>query len=159
MFGVLDQLVTRLAGPDEAEILGGMRWAWSHEGDPDRGADSPGRSEYVDTFADLARAHTDTHPAYLSFVEGEPVGMAWLALIARPPGVGQLNRYVGDIQSVYVAPQWRNRGVGGHLMATIIAESRARGLTNLSVRAGLRPRPFYHRIGFTRDGGVLDLKL
>jgi GNAT superfamily N-acetyltransferase len=156
---VLDGFVTRLATAEEAEILGGLRWAWTHESDPVRAAQSPERLEYVAAFADWARVHAETHLAFLSFVDGEPVGMAWLALLARPPGAGHFHRFVGDIQSVYVLPRWRNQGVGGHLMATIMAEAKARGLPNLSVRAGTRARPFYRRIGFTHDDGVLDLRL
>ena len=134
-----------------------MRWDWSHESNPV--PDSPERSSYVTAFAAWTREHAGSHLPFLAVAGDEPVGMAWLAIVARPPGVDHFHRFVGDIQSVYVIPAWRGRGVGGLMMATIIAEAKARGMTNLSVRAGRRPRPFYRRLGFTHDDGVLDLNL
>jgi Acetyltransferase (GNAT) family len=44
------------------------------------------------------------------------------------------DRRYGDIQSVIVGEEHRNRGVGGALMAAILTEARLRGLLHLTAR-------------------------
>ncbi len=59
-----------------------------------------------------------------------------------------------EILDVAVAPQWRRRGLGAHLLQQVLEqlpEDIARVL--LEVRASNRPaRGLYHKLGFSEDG-------
>lgn len=51
------------------------------------------------------------------------VGVACLLVAERVPGNDSLDRRYGDVQSVEVRVQYRNRGIGRALIAAILAEA------------------------------------
>jgi GNAT superfamily N-acetyltransferase len=83
--------------------------------------------------------------------------MAWLVLSERVPEPGAPTRPTGDLQSVFVLPDFRARGIGRQLIQAVIDTASTLGLEYLSVRAGTRSRPLYQRLGFTTNGHVLEL--
>ncbi|XVQ15773.1 GNAT family N-acetyltransferase [Spirillospora sp. CA-255316] len=85
--------------------------------------------------------------------------MAWLVLSERVPEPGAPARPTGDLQSVFVLPDFRAQGIGRRLIEAVINTASALGLEYLSVRAGTRSRPLYQRLGFTTNGHVLELGL
>ena len=62
-----------------------------------------------------------------------------------------------ELEDLYIAPELRNRGHGGFLLAEIEALARDRGLKGVSL--GVNPdenpdaRRFYERHGYRHDGG------
>jgi GNAT superfamily N-acetyltransferase len=71
---------------------------------PDRLRDAP-----LPAFAGWMDDHRASHLAWLA-EEDRPVGMAWLVITHRVPGPEEWTRLSGGIQSVFVAPDFRNRG-------------------------------------------------
>jgi GNAT superfamily N-acetyltransferase len=111
--------------------------------------------QQVAAFADWMAAHAGTHLPFVAEADGQVVGAAWLAVAARVPRNGSLDRRFGDIQSVMVAEAYRNRGAGTALITAILAEARTRRLTHVSVHSGRRAVGFYLRNGFTQHRQLL----
>jgi GNAT superfamily N-acetyltransferase len=99
-------------------------------------------------YADWVAAHAETHLPFVAEVDGYVVGVAWLLLAERVPGNESLDRWYGDVQSVMVREENRNNGVGGALMAAILAEARTRCLLYVTVHSGRRAVDFHLRNGF-----------
>lgn len=88
-----------------------------------------------------------------------PVGMAWLAIVERVPGPARWRRLSGYVQSTYVSPRHRGRGLGSALIDAVIDEAVRRELDYLAVHPSERSFPLYRRLGFSGAGDVLELDL
>jgi len=64
----------------------------------------------LEGYADWVAAHAETHLPFVAEIDGFVVGAAWLLVAERVPGNGSLDRRYGDIQSVMVREEYRNRG-------------------------------------------------
>jgi GNAT superfamily N-acetyltransferase len=109
----------------------------------------------LEAYAGWVAAHADTHLPFVAEIDGYVVGVAWLLVAERVPGNALLERWYGDIQSVMVREQYRNRGIGGALIAAILAEARTRGLLHVTVHSGRRAVDFYLRNGFSQHRQLL----
>lgn len=98
----------------------------------------------------------DASVCKLAVLEGELVGMAWLAVFDRVPNPGALHRLSGDVQSVFVVPEHRGRGLGRRLMEAICDTADDLGIRKLTVDANDAALPFYHRLGFTHSHVLLQ---
>ena len=105
-------------------------------------------ADHLEAFADWVAAHAETHLPFVAEADGHVVGSAWLLVAERVPGAGAPERWYGDVQSVMVREEHRNRGIGGALMAAILAEASARELLHVTVHSGRRAVDFYLRNGF-----------
>ena len=112
----------------------------------------PGR---LAAFADWVGAHAGTHLPFVAEVDGNVVGAAWLIVAERVTREGTLDRRFGDVQSVMVRADHRNRGIGAALTAAILAEARSRGLSHVTVHSGRRAVDFYVRNGFSQHRQLL----
>ena len=83
--------------------------------------------------------------------------MAWVT--ERVLGPEKRMRLSGDLQSVYVATEHRDQGLGSLLIAALIEEAQKEGLVWLSVHPSPRSFSFYRRLGFTGEGSLLSLDL
>lgn len=106
-------------------------------------------------YAGWVTAHAETHLPFVAEIDGYVVGAAWLLVAERVPGNESLDRWYGDIQSVMVREEHRNRGIGGALMAAILAEARTLGLLHVTVHSGRRAVDFYLRNGFRHHRQIL----
>jgi GNAT superfamily N-acetyltransferase len=106
-------------------------------------------------YADWVAAHASTHLPFVAEAGGHVVGAAWLLVADRVPRGAAFDRRYGDIQSVMVRAEHRNRGVGTALIAAILAEARARDLAHVTVHSGRRAVDFYLRAGFTHHRRLL----
>jgi len=109
----------------------------------------------LEAYAGWVAARAETHLPFVAEIDGFVVGAAWLLVAERVPGNGSLDRRYGDIQSVMVREEYRNRGVGGALMAAILTEARTRGLLHVTVHSGRRAVEFYLRNGFSHHRQLL----
>ncbi len=106
-------------------------------------------------FAGWVAARVETHLPFVAEIDGYVVGAAWLLVAERVPDNESLDRWYGDVQSVMVREEYRNRGVGGALMAAIRNEARTRGLLHVTVHSGRRAVDFYLRNRFSHHRQLL----
>ena len=106
-------------------------------------------------YADWVAAHAETHLPFVAEIDGHVVGAAWLLVAERVPSNESPDRWYGDIQSVMIREEYRNRGIGGALMAAILTEARRRGLLHVTVHSGRRAADFYLRNGFSHHRQLL----
>lgn len=85
----------------------------------------------------------------LAEAAGQPVGLAWGRIEPASPDVAHLYQ-------MWVAPGHRRRGVGGRLLAAVVAWSQARQASYLELGVTLGDTParrLYERAGFAPVGG------
>jgi GNAT superfamily N-acetyltransferase len=139
----------------DAPALARLRWNWR----ADEHGEVPGtvdRATFVDYFTTWVVDHLSTHLPFVAEVDGRLAGMAWLMLPDRVPSVSNLDRRFGDVQSVYVVPELRGAGIGGALMAAILAEARIRELEFVTVHSSPLAVPMYERSGFRAGRNWLE---
>ena len=135
--------------------MAGLRFRWCHE----EGGESGDLAAFIPAFGAWWREHDRSRLGFLAEVEGEPVGIAWLGIIVRTPGPERFVRRAGMLQSAYVRPESRGRGVGAALVAAVVEHARALGIDYVIVHPSERSYPLYERAGFARTSGVLELGL
>lgn len=140
-------VTVRPASDADAPALAGLRWRRATQ---DHGYQGDNLAEFAATMGDWMRGHPE-HRAFLAEVAGEVVGMAWLAVLDRVPTANKYARRGGDVQSVFVAPELRDRGIGARLMAAVLDEARRLGLEHVTVHSSPRAVPFYERNGWDHD--------
>ncbi|WP_030158761.1 GNAT family N-acetyltransferase [Glycomyces sp. NRRL B-16210] len=151
----------RPARSEEFEAVAGLRWRWEvEEGEPPQ----VDEERFTAHFADWARRHADSHRCTVA-VRGDDaagkkvIGMAWMAVLPRVPTPLSLDRFGGDLQSVYLVPEERAGGIGGRMVAAALADARELGLSKVTVQAGTRSIPFYARNGFAASPKLLEVEL
>jgi len=114
----------------------------------------------VDEFAGLLRDWVedagDRYLCAIAELDGELVGMASLVMFDRVPNPDQPRRLAGDIQSVYVEPEHRGRGLGRQLVELLIDEADRRGIAKLTADSSEEALPLYRRLGFTESPLLLQ---
>ena len=101
--------------------------------------------------------HETSHLAFVARVEGDIVGMAWLALLPRIPRPGATARLSGDIQTVFVDPDHRGKGIGSALVQAASEHALGLGAIRVTVHSGRRAVPVYERLGFASTPQLLAL--
>ncbi len=143
--------VLRLADSSDAAALAALRWMWSatpEDHDPDRLA--------RDFVAFMSRT-ADSHRCVVAELDGALVAMAWVALTARPPGIGSPQRRSADLQSVFVRPEHRGTGLGVRLVEAAIDLARTEGAEHMTVHATPDAAAFYERFGFAPGPTIAQL--
>ncbi|RNM14334.1 GNAT family N-acetyltransferase [Nocardioides pocheonensis] len=143
----------RLAGRQDVEDLAHLLWL--HAAPEERARQT------VAAFAvDLAAwwsEHGDSHHAFVAVDGGsEVVGMAWLALLPRVPRPGAPDRRFGDVQSVFVVPEHRGRGLGSTLVETAAEHAVRLGAARVTVHSSRQAVPLYERLGFASSQRLLQ---
>ncbi|MDG4826633.1 GNAT family N-acetyltransferase [Asanoa sp. WMMD1127] len=103
------------------------------------------------SFSEWLAAHVETHLPFVAELDGRVVGMAWLFVAARVPSRSRRDRRFGDVQSVYVLPSARGRGVGAALLAEVLACAEQLSLEHVTVHSSDRAVSLYTRAGFGQD--------
>ncbi len=146
----------RRAGPSDASGLARLRWLWRTVERGEYGLSAPA---FEAAFTQWWSTRTSSHIAYVAEHAGAAVGMAWLAVFDRMPQPRQLERLAGNVQSVFVVDEYRNRGTGRALVQAVITEAKTRGLGYLIVHPSVRAYPLYERLGFTETNTILHMDL
>jgi GNAT superfamily N-acetyltransferase len=81
--------------------------------------------------------------------------MAWLALSPRVASTHSLDRWSGDLQSCFVLPELRGRGIGGRLVQAVLASAAERGAEHVTVHASPASTTMYERNGFRTSPRLL----
>jgi GNAT superfamily N-acetyltransferase len=145
------------ANADDIPGLARLLWL-NHVGDEPT---APSLVAFAAQLSEWWAAHQSSHFAFVARIEGaEIVGMAWVALVARPPRPGDLVRASADIQSVFVMPPHRNRGLGSELVRAAAdhatAEVTGLGAARVTVHSGRLAVPVYERLGFESSPQMLQ---
>lgn len=145
---------TRVAEARDIRTAAQLRWRWLAE---DTAATAMPPQEFAEQFEQWASA--SSHVCVLLEEDGHAIGMAWLAHSPRVPSPNAFERATGDIQSVYVVPEARNRGLSRLLLGHVIAIGKERGYERLTVHSKSRSIPVYERLGFASSGRLMQLTL
>jgi len=143
----VDDVVIRASRPEDMPTVADLRWRWSVE----EGGATPGVTPeaYRAAMADFAAAHPDTHRCVVAELDGRVLGMAWLGLVARPPTPDRPGRRLtGDVQTVYVHPDLRGRGVAKRLVTALLDAADDLGVERTSVHSSVDGETLYRRLGF-----------
>lgn len=139
-----DQQIRR-AADHELEQVVRLRWLWTRE----RGQAAGDEQTHMRNAAAWARAHSDTHLPHVAVdADGTIIAMAWLALTPRVATTASLDRVSGDLQSCYVLPEHRGRGIGGALVRAVLDTARSVGAEHVTVKATEDGAKLYSRNGF-----------
>jgi uncharacterized protein len=101
-----------------------------------------GGRDYLERVTDLVRSRR----AYAKFVSGKVVFKAELAVVTR---------HTAQVQGVWVAPEWRGRGLGTACMAAVVRDTLRRVAPSVSLYVNdynASARAVYERCGFRRMG-------
>ena len=132
-------MTTRLAGPDNAEILARML----HDFNVEFGTPTPG----VEFLVSRCRELIESGEATVVLGGDPPLGFG--VLFFRPSLWSEgLEVYLAEL---YVVPDRRDEGIGGAIMATAMELSRERGATDMQIgvdESDIDTRRFYERLGF-----------
>lgn len=145
------QPTVRRATATDAPALARLNWRWRVEERGEAAATAVDRATFLDFFASWMADHVATHLPFVAEADGRLAGMAWLMLAERVPSPIRPDRRTGDVQSVYVIPELRGRGIGAALLDALLHEALDRELEHVTVHSGTRAAPLYLRSGF-RDG-------
>ncbi|MCD2191694.1 GNAT family N-acetyltransferase [Actinomycetospora soli] len=145
----------RTAHDDELELVAALRWRWVGERD---GLPEAQRAPFVRDFTAWARAHEATHHCFVVLVDEQVAGTAFLATTARVPTPHSLTRASGDLQCVYVAPEARDRGLGGFLVEAALELAADLGLERVTVHSSERAVGVYQRGGFATSTVLLHTR-
>ena len=138
---------------DVAE-LAALRYDWRVG---ELGENGPSSEKFAQSLASWWRGNAVSHVALVGSVDDEAVAMAWLAIVERVPSPTSPERRCGYVQSVYVRPQFRNRGIGHDVVAQLLAIAQARGLDYVAVHPTEKSFTFYQRLSFSPTSKVLEL--
>ena len=145
---------TRLAGREDLESLGYLRWQFDHEGQED--GDPEARLQFI---ADFVESQDDRLFHWLAEVNGETVAVMSIRKVKKVPKLGALDRYWGYLTNCYVLPDYRNQGIGTELLSAVTNWAKEEQLELLIVWPSDRSCPFYDRAGFQRHPDPLVLQI
>ena len=115
--------------------------------------------EFVRRFTTWFEQEATTRWWWLALDAPTPVGMVNLKLFERMPAPDVPRARWGYLCNLFVAPEHRGHGVGGALVADVMAAAREAGLVRVVLNPSEKSRPLYHRHGFTSDHGLLTRHL
>ena len=137
----------RRATPGDAALLAQHRaWVWHEVGDWDEALLAPQIPIWSAWFRDALGAGT-----YVSFVveeDGAAIASGSLLIHVAIPRPGFDSDREGRVQSVYVVPAARRRGIARALMDAIIAYARTATLIRLALHPSDEARVLYEQLGF-----------
>ena len=151
----MDDVVIRASRTDDLPTVADLRWRWSVDED---GAAPTGSPEaFRQDMTAFAAAHPETHRCVVAEQEGVVVGMAWLAIVARPPTSDRSERRTADVQTVYVAPEARGGGVAQRLVQMLLELAAEAGVERTTVHSSVVGEALYRRLGFGDARRLLQL--
>jgi GNAT superfamily N-acetyltransferase len=99
-----------------------------------------------------------TYVAWVAEERGEPIASGAILVHLAIPRPGSDSERAGRVQSVYVVPGARRRGIARALMEALLAEARALRLISLTLHPSDEARALYASMGFT-SGDEMGLRL
>jgi GNAT superfamily N-acetyltransferase len=151
----MDDVVIRASRTEDLPTVADLRWRWSV--DEDGAAPVGTREAFRAAMTAFAAAHPETHRCVVAERDGVVVGMAWLAIVARPPTPDRPVRHTADVQTVYVAPEVRGSGLAARLVQALLDVAAEAGVERSTVHASVMGEALYRRLGFGDARRLLQL--
>lgn len=145
-------MTVRVATAADVDALVALRVASTRElgtTDPDDG--------FADRFRSWYELERRQRTFWIAEVDGEAVGTTNLLRFSRMPRPGTETGGWGYLGNMFVLAQHRNRGIGGALLAAVVAHADEHGLGRIVLNPTERSVPFYRRAGFD-DASTLLLR-
>lgn len=152
----MNDIAIRSVRSHELAAVAGLRWRWMQEL---HGTPNTTLEEFVPRFVAWARESESSHRCMVLVRRDAVIGMAWLAITQRVPLPRAFERMSGDVQCVYVAPDERDRGLGGELIEAVLAWASELGLERVTVHSSDRAVSAYSRHGFAVSPRLLQIKV
>ena len=140
----------------DSTALASLRYQWRALERGERGLDE---ASFEKALVGWMAEHRSSHVPFLASREGTPIGMAWLAVVERIPGPEFFARRSAYIQSTYVVAEERSAGVGSELVRRALEHARELRLDYVAVHPSERAFSLYKRVGFSKIGNVMELRL
>ena len=158
--GYPGEVTIRPAGPEDVGVLAELRRRRAAEQVAEPHED-PG---FHDAFAAWFDRERDARLAWLAHVDDEPAGMVNMLVFTRMPKPQHPDRRTapgqwGYVANAYVAPAYRNHGVGGALLDAAVDHARKRRFARLVLSPSPRSVSFYARAGFEPATSLMTLQL
>ena len=141
------------AQTEDVTRLAALKEAWAQLSRP---VSESERGEFAEDLAAWMRSQGQALMCHVAEIDGELVGMAWLVLFERVPDIHDRTRLTGDIQSVYVLPQHRQRGIGRELVRSLTDAADERGVPRVTVSANAAAAALYSAEGFVSAPYLLE---
>lgn len=141
-------MIIRTAGPRDVPELSHLRRQWVAEYDVDR-RDPDFEVRFASWYEREERL------IWVAEENQRPVGMLNMAIFNRMPRPGQPDSCWGYVANVFVLEDFRNRGIGAHLLAAAVGYADEHGFARLVLRPSERAISFYQRAGFSRESDLM----
>lgn len=144
---LMDALRVRLATIDEVSAIAACRRAMFADMGETDGAQLDAMAAAFEQWARAKMARGD-YFAWVAEAEGQIVASTGLWLMEWSPMPRDLSQRRGRVMDVYVAPNYRRRGLARQLMLALMQWSREHGLQTLMLNASAMGRGLYEELGF-----------
>jgi GNAT superfamily N-acetyltransferase len=145
--------IVRPATAADIESLAALKEEWAALAAPATAAE---RVEFVLALERWMGERAESVVCLVAELERTLIGMAWLIIFERVPDIRDHRRQTGDIQSVFVRPDYRGAGVGRELISGLVAVADDRGLPRVTVSATSRAASLYESQGFVATHTLLE---
>lgn len=139
------EAVIRRASVDDAAQVAALKLLWAPPPSAPMAAE---REEFARHLGTWLGSDADSRICMVAELDGALVGMAWLVVFERAPDFGARRRLTGDVQSVFVLPEYRGTGLGARLVDALIAVADERGVHRVTVSSTAGAVSLYRRAGF-----------
>jgi GNAT superfamily N-acetyltransferase len=141
--------------PADAFELASLRYAFRTERRPASEAEAGFIQRCTEWMAERLASNRNWR-CWVAVTEGRLVATIWLQLIEKLPNPVEETEIHGYVTSVYVAPPYRNSGLGTALLTASLAECDALGVDSVFLWSTAESRELYQRHGFAVRGDLLD---
>lgn len=137
---------------EEIRALAHLKIEWAHV---DPRPDGAAVWKYADDLAGWMDRMGDRVLCRVAAVGDDLVGMCWLVVYERMPDFEARKRKAAELQSLYVVPSKRGKGIGLALVESLCAAADERGVSRISVRA-TGGTAVWEAAGFRGSARLLD---
>ena len=135
-------VIRRADNADLSEIIG-LRSEWTREQDGD-----VDEADFDERFAGWFVREAARRITWLAEAGGRAVGMMNLTVFERMPRPGRPPSRWGYLGNAFILPAYRNQGVGGKLIDTVLDYADNNGFVRVVLSPTELSIPFYERVGF-----------